>query len=171
MMATLAQNASRVAALVLLGAAVGVGNHWSRFGIPFTWVETAEVCEAPELVGEPVVLAPGEASSLCSAPDVIVLDVRSAELYASGHIADAEHLPCTRGALREDLADRLHTASAVIVYGQDSEEAIPVATSLMQQNVLNVRLLEGGYPAWEAAGLACSSGACPGCDLDHPEHL
>jgi rhodanese-related sulfurtransferase len=171
MMASLAQIALRAAALAVLGAAVGVGNHWTQFGAAFTRVETAEVCEAPDVVGEPVALAPGEASSLCTASDVIVLDVRSAELYAAGHIADAEHLPCTRGALRHELAERLHTASAVIVYGQDSEEALAVATSLMQQNVHNVHLLEGGYPAWEAAGLACSSGACPGCDLPHPEHL
>lgn len=159
------------AALALLGIAVGVGNHWSRLGVAFTHPESAEVCEASEFVGEPRGLPIREASALCSAPDVIVLDVRSAELYAAGHIANAEHLPCSRGALGEALEDRLHAASAVIVYGQTAEEARPVATSLMQQNVLNVHVLEGGYPAWEAAGLACSSGACPGCGVDHGEHL
>ena len=171
MTARLPQIAARVALLVLAGAVVGIGNHWSRFGVPFAHAETAEVCEAPELVGEPFLLGPTEASSLCNSPGVIVLDVRSPELYAAGHIADAEHLPCIRGALGLDLVERLRSASAVIVYGQDDEEALPVASSLMQQHVSNVHLLEGGYPAWEAAGLACSSGACPGCEVEHGAHL
>lgn len=161
--------AARAAALAMAGVLVGVGNHWMRFGVPFASAGVAEVCESAEAVGEPLRVGPSEASSLCLVSDVIVLDVRSAELYAAGHIADAEHLPCSRAALDDPLVRRLRLASAVIVYGQDAAQALPVAVGLMQQNVRGVHVLEGGYPAWEEAGLACASGPCPGCGLEHGE--
>ena len=52
-----------------------------------------------------------------------------------------------------------------MVYGDSTEEALPVAEELRRRGDrpgLRVAVLAGGFPAWSQAGLACSSGPVRG---------
>jgi rhodanese-related sulfurtransferase len=150
----------RTAALILGAAAMGlIANAVRPDGVSlFAW-QASTVCESTAVVAE---IAPAEAQALCADPNNVVIDVREHEQFERGHIPEARHLPCTRERLGEQTFTELSNATSILVYGQTTEEARAVAESLAQRN-LPVNVLSGGYPSWEAAGLACSSGPCEGC--------
>jgi len=158
----------RAAVVCAVGA---VGNLIGHMALQGSWFPQPEAltgaCEAPETIATIAELPAEAAGDLCASSDVVVLDVRSPELFAAGHVEGAVHLPCSRGTLENHLADRLAAARLIIVYGQSSDDARPVAESLLRRGVIDVRLIAGGYPAWERAGQACSSGPCPGCLEGH----
>ncbi len=152
--------AIRVVILAVVGAAIGLGfNQVRPGGVGFQLAEKVEVCEA-EAVGITEV-APQDASDACAAFETVILDVRSEERYAEGHVAGAIHLPCNAGSVGEDTTGLLARADLILVYGSTTEEARPVAQAIAQRHPdRQVEVLAGGYPAWEAAGLACVSGPC-----------
>jgi len=158
----------RTLALLAAGGVVGFGVNAIRpGGVPLARVEKVAVCEAanPDAV---IVLAPDEAAALCAEVGAIVLDVRSEKDYERGHVADAIHLPCREDPLEGDVSGLLATAKLILIYGANTEDARPVAQSLLQRNFTNVRILEGGYAAWEAAGQGCMSGPCQHCGEGEP---
>ncbi|MES1207275.1 MAG: rhodanese-like domain-containing protein [Pseudomonadota bacterium] len=132
------------------------------------------------------VLAPEQAAALCGDPRTLVADSRSAAEFAAGHVTGAIHLPCasTRGAASAAL-DLLVGKQALIVYGNDTSDALPVADELRRRSGhlsadtrassdplatsdIRVAVLAGGFSAWSQAGLACSSGPCGDCQA--PDH-
>lgn len=114
------------------------------------------------------VQTPDEVQRLCGAPGVVIADVRPPDRYAAGHVADAVHLPCSAWGevLTKGLA-RVEGKQTLVVYGDSTAEAMPVAESLRQRlhgpPPPHVVVLDGGFPAWSQAGLACTSGPCPEC--------
>ena len=163
MMRLFARTATLIGGAALIGFAVNTAR---PDGVPlFSW-QASTVCETAGAIAE---ISPQEAQSICADPNILVIDVRSHEQFERGHIPQARHLPCTRERLEDQTFEELSNASAILVYGQDTEEALAVAESLSQRN-LPVRVLAGGYPSWEAAGLACSSGPCEGCVGTLHEH-
>jgi len=56
------------------------------------------------------------------------------------------------------LAQGIRHDSTVILYGRNNLAAARVAQLLLYAGVDDVRLLDGGFPAWLAAGLPCASG-------------
>ncbi|MTV37060.1 sulfurtransferase [Duganella radicis] len=57
------------------------------------------------------------------------------------------------------LAQGIRHDSTVILYGRNNLAAARVAQLLLYAGVDDVRLLDGGFAAWLAAGLPCESGA------------
>jgi rhodanese-related sulfurtransferase len=113
------------------------------------------------------VLPPTEAVRLCGDPGVVIADVRPADRFAAGHVAGAVHLPCASSsdAASGPLA-RVGGAHTVVIYGDSTDEATPVARSLRQRladPAAKVVVIAGGFAEWDRAGLACSSGPCPDC--------
>ena len=94
-------------------------------------------------------------------------DARPPQRFAEGHVTGAVHLPCAAPrAEASTVVSRLHDRHTLIVYGDTTEEARPVAEDLRRRigrADLRVVVLEGGFPAWSHAGLACSSGPCLEC--------
>jgi len=99
-------------------------------------------------------------------PATVVLDVRPAVEYASGHIAGARSLPVEE--LEQRLDDLPHDATIIAYcrgpYCVFADEAVAL---LRTQGFHAARYIEG-YPAWEAAGLpigqptsSASTGAHP----------
>jgi 3-mercaptopyruvate sulfurtransferase SseA len=156
----------RAALLVALGASLGLAANASRKdGIRLSGFQPAATCEAGEAAAAPSTISPAEAATMCGRSDVVVFDARSPARFAEGHVAGAIHLPC--GADGRTAADGIgHTTGArtIIVYGDSTAEAQPVAQSLLRRDArLDVRVLDGGFPAWMAAGQACASGPCDSC--------
>jgi rhodanese-related sulfurtransferase len=156
----------RTTALMIGAASAGlIANAVRRDGVSlFAW-QPSTVCETTAAALE---VTPEQAQSICADPGTLVIDVRSHEHFERGHIPQARHLPCRQQRLEDQTFEELSGAKIILVYGTSTEEARAVADSLAQRN-LPVQVLVGGYPGWEAAGLACSSGPCEGCVGTHDE--
>lgn len=82
----------------------------------------------------------------------LVLDVRGAEEYAAGHLPGAQHVPVDE--LERRLAD-LPPDTPVVTYcsmrhrGSSRSER---AAALLREHGYDARALDGGLPAWQAAG-------------------
>ena len=91
----------------------------------------------------------------------------NASAYQTGHIPGAryfaldtyEHAPLWTRVSDVTLAERLVAAgirydTTVVLYGRDTTAAARAAVLLMYAGVDDVRLLDGGFTAWRAAGYA-----------------
>jgi rhodanese-related sulfurtransferase len=130
-------------------------------------VAPAAPSSAPAGVTATEVLAPRDAAVLCSDPTALVADVRSAARFAEGHVAGAIHLPCAAsGRVVSDAAELLGAKRTLIVYGEDTADALLVAEEMRRRvgrSGLRIVVIEGGFARWSQANLACSSGPCPEC--------
>ena len=82
----------------------------------------------------------------------VILDVRSADEYAGGHIAGAVNIAHTDIATQVDAlpADR---TTEIVVHCHSGGRATAAEATLTELGYTNVRHLEGDYAGWEAAGL------------------
>jgi rhodanese-related sulfurtransferase len=159
----------RAACLLACGAVVGlVTNAARRAPLALTGFEAQVACSAAaEGRAPPLELAAAEASSMCGRDGIFFADSRSAERFAEGHIAGAIHLPCDAQPSGADgVIERLAPARTIVVYGDSTEEARTVAETLQSRGLrADIRVLRGGFAAWDAEGLACASGPCRDCTL------
>jgi rhodanese-related sulfurtransferase len=84
-----------------------------------------------------------------------VIDVRSADEYAAGHLRDAKNIPLA------DLANRIgeldkNKVKTVIVVCQTGARADKATRQLKTAGFEDIYTLEGGVNAWSAAGLPLS---------------
>jgi len=159
---------ARTLVLLVIGAAVGLSaNAVRRDGVSLRRYSPPASCEGPKGGPAVQVLPPEQAVRLCGDAGVLVADARPPQRFAEGHVADAVHLPCAApNAEASSVVSALARKHTLIVYGDTTEEARPVAEDLRRRigrADLKVVVLEGGFPAWSKAGLACSSGPCREC--------
>jgi thiosulfate/3-mercaptopyruvate sulfurtransferase len=96
--------------------------------------------------------------------------------YAQSHIPGAFWLDTCRieqAPLWNKVADRallevlcalgIRHDTTVILYGRNNLAAARAAHLLLCAGVTDVRLLDGGFAAWQAAGLRCEAGPPPPC--------
>lgn len=160
-------------ALVLLAVGLGGGflfNSLRPDGVSPQHFEPPVACSAEEgpTLKTPLVLAPERAAPLCGNPGALVIDTRSETAFAEGHIPEAVHLPCTapRSAAERAL-ELVGNRSTVIVYGESTSDALPVAAGLQARAghaPLTAVVIEGGFAAWRDAKQACASGPCEECN-------
>jgi rhodanese-related sulfurtransferase len=160
--------ALRALLLVVAGAALGLGvNGLRKNGLRVGSFEEPAVCDHAEAAGAPLEIDPTEVAGLCGRPDVVIADARPANRFAEGHVAGAIHLPCdAEGAVASDALHHLDDKQTLIVYGETTDDAQPVAASLrrrIHKPSVRVAVLRGGFQAWSAAGQACASGPCAEC--------
>jgi 3-mercaptopyruvate sulfurtransferase SseA len=158
----------RALALIAIGSGLGLlANAVRPDGVALRGYAPPSTCAAGVSHPAVEVLPPAEAVRLCGDPGVLVADARSPARFAAGHVAAAVHLPCAaKEAEASSVVSRIQEKHTLIVYGDTTDEARPVAADLrrrMGRPDLRVVVLAGGFPAWSRAGLACSSGACPDC--------
>jgi rhodanese-related sulfurtransferase len=166
----------RTALVLGVGAVLGVAVNAVRPGAlhPESFV-AATTCSASALTAQasPLkVLPPSRAVRLCGEKGVLIADVRGPDRFAEGHVAGAVHLPCA--ASGDVLARALDAAAGkrtLVVYGESTADARTVAESLQPKLPAGLELvvLEGGFAAWNAEGLACTSGPCPDCGVQARE--
>ena len=166
------------ALLLMTGAsALGLGvNALRRDGVSLAAYAPPAVCGAPAspitAAAPPVnILTPAEAAGLCGDPGTVLADVRSAAAFAEGHVTGAIHLPCAAsGDVAAAAVALLAGKSRLVVYGDATADAATVAEEMRRRAGrprLDVVVIEGGFAAWNQAGLACSSGPCPECGAPH----
>jgi hydroxyacylglutathione hydrolase len=84
-----------------------------------------------------------------------VIDVRSPEEWAKGHLPGAIHIPLA--ALPDRLAD-LDRDEPVVLHCQGGGRSSIAAAFLQSQGIKNVSNLAGGYDAWTKQGFPTESG-------------
>jgi len=93
-----------------------------------------------------------QATHLINREEALVVDVREANEFASGHVLGAKNLPLARlDASGADLAKR--KARPVIVYCDGGERSAKALAALKKQGFTRVANLSGGIAAWQQAGL------------------
>ena len=93
-----------------------------------------------------------EATQLINRSDALVVDLRSAEDYAKGHILGARSLPLADIERRAGELEK-HKAKPVIVHCGDGNRSGGGVAMLRKLGFGSVSNLSGGYAAWQQAGL------------------
>jgi rhodanese-related sulfurtransferase len=81
-----------------------------------------------------------------------VVDVRSAEEFAKGHLRDAKNIPLADLSTRIGELDKAKARSVVVVC-QSGARSDKAARQLAAAGFGDVVSLDGGLSAWQAAGL------------------
>ncbi|ARP96864.1 rhodanese-like domain-containing protein [Bordetella genomosp. 13] len=95
-------------------------------------------------------LSTNEAIQMVNQRQAVWVDVRPAEQFQAGHIAQARSLPA---ADVEQKAASLPKNKPLILVCENGRDAPRIASRLKAQGVAEVSVLEGGMRAWFAAGL------------------
>jgi len=159
----------RAIVLAVAASALGFGYNTLRSDkLALTGYEPPTACTGGAEVAAVTPISPTEVAELCGSRDVVVADVRPPERYEQGHVVGAIHLPCSASNDAARVAESLLEGKRMlVVYGETSDDARPVAESLLRRRgdaKLEVRVLEGGFQGWFSGGFACSSGACEHCE-------
>lgn len=86
----------------------------------------------------------------------VIVDVRDASEWARGHIPSAEHVPL--GRLTQHAAELADGGRQLVLHCATGGRSAIGASVLLAQGVPNVANMEGGYSAWQAAGLPVTLG-------------
>jgi len=100
-------------------------------------------------------LKAGEAVELMNRQEPLVLDVREADEYLTGHIQGSVHIPV--GEL-EGRLDELQVSRdrPILIYCRAGQRSAQAATVLKRQGFSQMYKLDGGIMAWQAAHLPVS---------------
>lgn len=143
------------AAIVVLAAALGLlANAVSGASVPLI-AESASPGRPVELV---------EARRDHENDSATFVDARRNDDYRAGHIAGALSTPLAeRAAALNDLRRELPRTRRLVVYceGGECTSAIELSAWLVGNGWRDVRVLDGGYPVWAAAGFPVSRGESP----------
>ena len=145
----------RIATVLVIGV-VGLGS-LTACGSDSDSASTATTPAAPAGAEQPTgfttVSADAAASIIDDAPeDLVVLDVRTAEEFAAGHIDGAVQVDFYSPDFADQLA-QLDPTVPYVVYcrsGNRSGQTLPIMESLGFASASDV---EGGILAWQASGL------------------
>jgi rhodanese-related sulfurtransferase len=92
-----------------------------------------------------------EATQLMNRENAVLVDVRSAEEYAKGHVAQAKNLPLQTLEKTPDAAGKKD--KPLIVMCQNGQTSAKAAAALRKAGFTKVFALQGGLAGWQQAGL------------------
>jgi len=149
---------------LILGVVLGV-----IFGFPGVETKSTDqgMCFGP-VPSAPHVqwITPEQAKTLLDDPRVRFVDARDHEAFQRGHIAGALHLALEGGVLSDAQLARLTPAGTIIAYCDtlgSCSASRRVAGLLSAAGFKDVRVLEGGMPAWMQAKFPAQAGTCEDC--------
>jgi rhodanese-related sulfurtransferase len=112
-------------------------------------------------------ISPDQAHVLFDRGEAAFVDCRSEEDFASGHVSGSLHAPAEQpDPVGEPLLSTLRAAATVITYcdaDADCDRSARVAARIASAGLPDVRVLEGGMPAWLEGGYPAESGTCDTC--------
>ncbi len=112
---------------------------------------TAAFAEDPKSTQAPSISAAELHARRESEAAPVVIDVRTPEEYASGHIPGAVHIPFDQVAQRIAEIDAPHGVALYCMVGPRARKG---ESALLAAGYEKVFHLEGGLAAWQAAGLS-----------------
>ena len=96
--------------------------------------------------------SPLQVTQMINRGKTTIVDVRSSEEFAAGHLRDAKHIPLADLSARIGELDKSKTRTVVMVC-QTGARSDKAARQLQAAGFEDVHSLEGGLAAWKAAGL------------------
>ncbi|HEX2830360.1 MAG TPA: rhodanese-like domain-containing protein [Burkholderiales bacterium] len=93
-------------------------------------------------------IGPAEAVTLINRRDAVVLDVRDAAEYKSGHITNARNVPEGELEARAKELEKVKTKPIIVSDGRGNRSAA-IATKLRKLGFAEVVSLRGGLAAWQ----------------------
>jgi phage shock protein E len=99
-----------------------------------------------------VLASPEEAQTLIDAGGVTLLDVRTPDEFAAGHIAGAENIDFYAADFG-DRIDALDHGASYVVYCHSGNRSGQATAVMGQKGFTSVTDVDGGIEAWETAGL------------------
>ncbi len=105
--------------------------------------------QAPAFAGQHVGAA--EFAAAAAEPGVMIVDVRTPEEYAAGHIAGAVNIDINSTDFA-GLVSALDPAKDYAVYCHSGNRSRSAMTAMAGMGYANTVGLDGGIPAWTAAG-------------------
>lgn len=150
----------QVAGAAIVAAAVfGIGG----FAVGQATSDTATddgnvVTTAATTTGAPVGLSPTEAAALLQAPPagLQILDVRTAEEFASGRLDGATNIDFYQPGFASRLESELDPDRPVLVYCRSGNRSGQAAQLLAELGFDEIYDLDGGVNAWAGAGFSLS---------------
>lgn len=91
-------------------------------------------------------------ASRIAEPDVVLLDVRTAEEYAEGHIQGAINIDVKKDDFVETAKSILPTDKTIAVYCRGGKRSVAASEKLVAEKYKVVNL-EGGIMAWKEANM------------------
>jgi 3-mercaptopyruvate sulfurtransferase SseA len=128
-----------------------------------TWLS-----KPPKPVTYPEILvSPSWVNARLGKPGVLILDARHPEAFAAGHVPGAVSVGLEEHGVAGLAPGRWKSARTIIGYGSRSREPLAAGDLFLAQVQLHpppvsIHVLNGGFEAWEAAGLRQESGASGG---------
>lgn len=154
--------------MLVVGLALGVG-----VGVLRGFPSVAEAGPEEEVCLPPVAQAPRVAwitpegaHELHGGPDVAFVDARMRDEFHAGHVSGALSAPMDAGTVPPELLAVLRGSRTVVVYDDthsDCAQSSRLAELLALDGFTDVRVLEGGMPAWLEAGYPAEAGTCRLC--------
>ena len=92
------------------------------------------------------------AAWLAKTPAAQILDVRTKEEFATGHLAKALLSPWTDKDFKTRAAKELDPKKPVFVYCRSGRRSAEAAAALAELGFTTIQNLEGGIIAWQKAG-------------------
>jgi rhodanese-related sulfurtransferase len=129
-----------------------VTNHWT-LSLAFIAVSALIVVnEVRRRLYGVTQLGPHAATQAMNADDCVVLDVREANEFKDGHIANALHIPLGQLKQRMNELDK-YRGHTVVAYCRTGSRSNNAAALLRKQGFDKVHNLAGGLVAWQNANL------------------
>ena len=117
---------------------------------------------APTFAAESATVTPALAETwLAATPGVQVLDVRTKEEFATGHLSKATLIPWTDKDFADRAAKELDPRKPLLVYCQGGVRSAKAAAALVKLGFTDVRDLAGGIHAWQQADKPIDKPAAP----------
>lgn len=135
--------------------------HLSEFVLNH-WILVATFCTLLGVLAANLLMTVGgistlEAVTLINRESAVVIDVRSVEDFASGHIIDAIHLPLTALAGASDKLKK-YASKPLLVYCASGNLAGQAVKALKATGFARVYALKGGLGAWRGDNLPVTTG-------------
>lgn len=129
-----------------------VTNHWA-LSLAFVAVSTLLIINEirTRLYGAPQ-LGPHAATQTLNADNTVVLDVREANEYQQGHLANAVHIPLGQLSKRIQELEKFRNQT-LVAYCRTGNRSNSAARLLRKQGFSSVFNLAGGIVAWQNANL------------------
>ncbi|MFT2110945.1 rhodanese-like domain-containing protein [Marinomonas sp. 2405UD68-3] len=123
-------------------------NHWALVA---TFVTTALVVLWYENKGSAATLSPAAATSLMNTEDAVVVDIRPATEFRTGHITRAINIPAS--TLKDQIGTLEKHKNTPIILVCKSGLTAGASAAELKKSGFNVFKLQGGITEWQAASL------------------
>jgi rhodanese-related sulfurtransferase len=154
--------------ICLLSLGAGALRQFARHGIAWNgrWpTESTSAEEAYKMMareGDPAFVPLADVIAIQENQKATLVDARSAEEYAAGHIPGSRSLPYYEMDKRQAVAlEGLALDAPLVLYceGVGCELSFFLGRELQAQGYTNISIFYGGYPEWSNAGLPVAKGA------------